>query len=102
MYRSNTMQIDGQKLTRIITHKGMTKAQISLGMGFSENYISKATTYNKITPSGMKLLEQLYGITYDDIKPQEQHQTAPDTASGITDDKLYQIIKQAILDALNA
>lgn len=42
---------------------------MSANIGFSSSYISKCCSLGKISKSALLLLEKMYGISYDSIKP---------------------------------
>ena len=63
------LTIDGEKLLKEIEKRGLTKSEVSAEVGKSYSYINKCIADKSIAPPVMKLLDLLYDIKYEDIKP---------------------------------
>ena len=95
MCRNNKMaQIDGEKLRNAVKNLNMTASEASQKLGFSPNYITKICSRGDIRKSSLTLLNTIFGIKYDDIKPdpvveecQEPEQEEP---------KIETIVKETI------
>lgn len=66
-----TLPIDGEKLKRAILSKGYI-TEISEELGYEKAYLSQTCKYGRITQSAALLLEKMYGIKYEDYKPEEK------------------------------
>ena len=113
-------EIDGEKLAKELRVRDLRKDAVSKGVGYSKNYIGYVIKEGKIRKSAMTLLESVYGINYDSIKPDEQPQEPVSDATGEEKaeqtpfdlnnealwDKLrlvlYSSVYKAVTDALNA
>ena len=113
-------EIDGEKLAKELRVRDLRKDAVSKGVGYSKNYIGYVIKEGKIRKSAMALLESVYGINYDSIKPDEQKQEPVSDATGEEKaeqipfdlnnealwDKLslviYAAVTKAVTDALNA
>lgn len=70
MCRNNKMvPIDGEKLRNAVKNLSMSAAEASQKLGFSPNYITKICSRGDIRESSLTLLNTIFGIKYDDIKP---------------------------------
>lgn len=67
--RGGNVLIDKDKLTNEIRKRGLNARQMSLEMGYCQDYISTIKYEGKISPPGMKMLQMLYNITPEDIAP---------------------------------
>ena len=63
------LTIDGEKLLKEIEKRGLTKGEVAAEVGKSSSYINTCVADKSIAPPVMKLLDLLYNIKYDDIKP---------------------------------
>lgn len=58
--------IDGAKLAKLIEDKGLTKAEASRGVGYTDNYFCKAIRKNELSAVAATSLATRYGIELDD------------------------------------
>ena len=65
------LPIDGEKLKSAILSKGYI-TEISEELGCEKAYLSQTCKYGRITQSAALLLDKLYGIKYEDYKPEEK------------------------------
>ena len=63
------LTIDGEKLLKEIEKRGLTKGEVAAEVGKSSSYINTCVADKSIAPPVMKLLDLLYNIKYEDIKP---------------------------------
>lgn len=63
------LTIDGEKLLKEIEKRGLTKGEVAAEVGKSSSYINTCVADRSIAPPVMKLLDLLYNIKYEDIKP---------------------------------
>lgn len=75
--KTNSVPISGEKLIRDIRNIDEPECVVSANIGFSPSYLSKCCSLGKINKSALILLEKMYGISYDSIKP-ETEQIEPD------------------------
>lgn len=75
--RTNSVPISGEKLTREIRKTGESKCVVSSNIGYSRSYLANCCYLGEISKSALLLLEQMYGISYDSVKP-ETGQIEPD------------------------
>lgn len=68
-----TVLVDREKLEKKLRGCEATLRAASLKMGYAENYLANAFNKNNglVPTSAVMLLESIYGITLDDIKPDE-------------------------------
>lgn len=102
------LTIDGEKLLKEIEKRGLTKGEVAAEVGKSSSYINTCVADKSIAPPVMKLLDLLYNIKYEDIKPDSTGGGTDGTASGAAGldmDELrkviYQECRRAIEEALN-
>lgn len=106
------MKIDGKKLADEIVRHGLTKRGISREMGFCDNYVCKIINRGTASKSALMLIEKMYGIAAADIvldgSAADNRETAAveskqeEHVDQIDYDRLYETIKRAMIDALNA
>lgn len=58
--------IDGSKLAKLIEAQGLTKAQASRAVGFTDNYFCKAIKMNELSQVAATALGTRFGIRLDD------------------------------------
>ena len=58
--------IDGAKLAKLIEDRGLTKAEASRAVGFTDNYFCKAIKKNELSQVAATALGTRYGIKLDD------------------------------------
>lgn len=75
------LTIDGEKLLKEIEKRGLTKSEVAAEVGKSSSYINTCVADKSIAPPVMKLLDLLYNIKYEDIKPDS-------TGGGVQTDQL--------------
>lgn len=75
--RTNSVPISGKKLRREIRKTGEPQYVVSSNMGYSRAYLANCCYLGEISKSALLLLEQMYGISYDSVKP-ETEQIEPD------------------------
>lgn len=63
------LTIDGEKLLKEIEKRGLTKGEVAAEVGKSSSYINTCVADRSIAPPVMKLLDLLYNIKHEDIKP---------------------------------
>lgn len=63
------LTIDGEKLLKEIEKRGLSKGEVAAAVGKSHSYINTCVADKSIAPPVMKLLDLLYNIKYEDIKP---------------------------------
>lgn len=96
--------IDMDKLQGEVKRAGKTMMEVATEMGFSSNYFARSKMANGIKRATALMLEKLYGIQYEDIKPEEK----PDPAEGIKTvdhapvdyEKLADVIRRAVKDGI--
>lgn len=70
--------IDGQKLTNMFNRLGVTKKEAAENFGYSEGYFTDVCRYGKARASVVKVLEKVYGIAYEDIRPDPEPEPIPE------------------------
>ena len=65
----NVLPIDGDKLRELIFSKGYI-TDISEELGYGKTYLTQVCKGRKITQTAALLLDKLYGIKYEDYKPE--------------------------------
>lgn len=95
------MPVDYNKFKKIVAEKKLTGAKIARELGFNECYFKDLSDRKKLRQPIIIQLETLYGIKYDDIKPdepkpQEPAQPAQPVQTSIDIDS----VKGAVADAI--
>lgn len=75
--RTKSVPISGKKLIREIKKTGEPQCVVSSNIGYSRSYLANCCYLGEISMSAMLLLEKMYGISYDSVKP-ETEQIEPD------------------------
>ena len=97
-----------EKLSQILTEKGISMIEASKRIGYSQNYISNAINGNrKISKAASIALEHFFGIKPEDYaqeEPQEEPQTDDDDQRYFDRMALiiYASVKKAVIDAMNS
>ena len=120
---AKVLDIDGKKLNDIILERGLKKEEMSYALGYSKTFINHLIGDSRVRPLAMEALDRLYGIKYDDIRPDEpvvepepdenveavmESQSVADSLLSSQElwDKLslviYAAVTKAVTDALNA
>lgn len=86
----NCVPISGEKLIREIKKMGVPKYMISSAIGFSKPYLANCCYQGKISKSALILLEQMYGISYDSIKPDTVQVEQDSHLAKLTEKKVQQ------------
>lgn len=71
MSRGTNLPIDYDKLTRAIASRNLDGAKASRQMGFESGYIQNVKRYQRLRKTSVLMLERMFGISYDEIKPDE-------------------------------
>lgn len=105
MTAGERFQIDGAKLRKAIAQRGMTFADVDRAMGHGSAYTSKIVSQGYYTKPARIMYEKLFGISYEDIKPdtqEEPEQTAEPVGGGTALDMegLYKTIYGAVYEAV--
>lgn len=97
-----------EKLSQILTEKGISMMAASKQLGYSQNYICNAIMYGrKISKPAAVALEHFFGIKPEDYapeEPQEEPQTDDDDQRYFDRMALiiYASVKKAVIDAMNS
>ena len=70
--RTKTMPIDGGKLRGLIHNKGFYMMDMSLEMGYGISTLSQAIRRGNITNAMAYMLDNKYGIKYEDYAPKKE------------------------------
>lgn len=92
---NNMLKVDGNKLQAELMKRGLTNYTASVKLGFSGPYLHKTCSRGTIRSSSVTLLQAVYGITYDDIKPDPIVETCPELEPQQEnhDDEMQQLLK---------
>ena len=71
MSRGTNLPIDYDKLTRAIASRNLDGAKASRKMGFESGYLQNVKHYQRLRKTSVLMLERMFGISYDEIKPDE-------------------------------
>ena len=71
MKRREKILVDATKITAELEKRGRTPRKAATEMGFNPQYFNNIGARGYIAPSGLMLLEKMYNIHLDDIKPDE-------------------------------
>ena len=92
---SKMLAIDSEKLRNTIKQINLNAVDVSRKLGFSDNYISKCCSRGAIKESSANMLDIVYGIKYDDIKPDPVIVPEPETEKTCNEnDQLVDILKR--------
>ena len=105
-------KVDGEKLSRILDERGLTQMEVSAAIGYSKNYIDNSIAWGRISKAGSIALEHMFGIKPEDYAPDEKPVVEEPVEElqaieairecGIDYDKLFDVIKRAVVEALNS
>ena len=106
------VEIDGEKLKRLLKEKGLLKSDVSREVGMAANYISNSIGYGNIRLAIAKMMEMKYGIMIDDYKrvepaPVEEPETveaSEDVRESVQIDygAIRAAVREGVLDAISA
>lgn len=105
------VNIDGMKLKKILTYKGLTLAEVSKALGYDASIISRSCTRNSMNRAAIAGLESRFGIKPEDYAPTKKEEEKPkpeDVESPqpmvleIDYQKLFAVIYKAVREALEA
>lgn len=71
MSRAYTLPVDYDKLTRAIVSRNLDCSKASRQMGFASGYLQNVKRYQHLRKTSVLMLESMFGISYDEIKPDE-------------------------------
>ena len=71
MSKAYTQPVDYDKLTRAIASRNLDGAKASRQMGFESGYLQNVKRYQHLRKTSVLMLERMFGISYDEIKPDE-------------------------------
>lgn len=71
MPRAITQPVDYDKLTRAIHSRNLDNSKASRQMGFRSGYLQNIKSNQCMRASSLLMLERMFGISYDEIKPDE-------------------------------
>ena len=101
-----------EKLSQILTEKGISMIEASKRIGYSQNYISNAINGNrKISKAASIALEHFFGIKPEDYAPEETQEEPQEEPQTDDDDQryfdrmaliIYASVKKAVIDAMNS
>lgn len=105
---SNLINIDGAKLKEALRQKNKKVTEASIMLGYSKSFLGRCIQRNSINKPALALLNQVCGIDPDSIMPDQEAEPVIEAAEqiGLLEaapaldyDKLYDVIKSAIVDA---
>ena len=85
MSRAKAIPVDYTKLAKELKKQGKDISTASCEMGFHESYLSHVSSRHELRKSSVVLLEKLFGIAYDAIKPDEPAQVMTATLEQVQD-----------------
>lgn len=71
MPRVITQPVDYDKMARAIFSRNLDCSKASRQMGFESGYLQKVKREHHLRTSSVLMLERMFGISYDEIKPDE-------------------------------
>ena len=98
MPRVTTQPIDYDKLTRAIAARNLDGAKASRQMGFESGYLQNVKRNQCLRKNSVLMLERMFGISYDEIKPDEPAATV-EAAPERPQDDMVDMLK-AIMTAI--
>lgn len=109
--RKSTVNIDGEKLRKMITSRGLSLTDVSEELGFHETWLSRCLNGNYLTKIAIRGIELRYGIRGEDYlvpepKPEpepepepKQIELVPDHGETVMDyEKLADTLRDKIFD----
>ena len=97
------LNIDGKKLNDEIKKRNLSVGEVEAAIGRSRSFLSKAVKSGRLKEGDVKLLDLIYNIKYDNIKPDknELKKAMPEIKiEGITKDELSNLIYKAVYSAV--
>lgn len=77
MVENKFSPVDVRKVKKTLEEHGTYMAQVSRELGFCETYLSNTLGDGRLRVPIIKMIEKLYGITYDEIKPDPEPEPVP-------------------------
>lgn len=77
MKRKEKIMVDSVKIKAEFEKRGRNPRKAAVEMGFNPQYFNNIEARGYISPSGLMLLEKMYNIRLDDIKPDEPEPEYP-------------------------
>ena len=108
------VRIDGAKLAATFDRRGLSKAEVSRAIGFSDNYWTKACKMGECSMVAMTALETMYRIIPDEYRLAEDKPEPAPEQTDLLGEKIiaidadsfkaavYEAVKQAMLDVFKA
>lgn len=106
MARSQSIEIDGNRLREEFKIRNLAFSDASSRCGYEASYFSKVCKLGKITQPAINLLKANFNIDYDSYAVEEtivletKKESAEFTITDEVSDKLYQIIYSATYHAM--
>ena len=103
----NSQPVDPAKLKEIFKEKGLYAADVSRSLGYGANTVSSALSAGVFGAPMITALKNVYGIDYSEYaytqeeKKPESTQEPEEQTINPADNKLYETMKLAMLDAIN-
>ena len=70
--QGNMLPISGERLKMAIKKTGVSQVDASYQIGYSRSYLANCCNLGEISKSALLLLNKMFGIGYDDIKPETE------------------------------
>lgn len=67
--RQKQLPIDGSRLINALGEKGETLVSASIELGYGKSYLSQQSSAGMTAVRNVILLEKVFGISYDEIRP---------------------------------
>lgn len=99
--KKNLFDIDGTKLKKELTNRNLSYIEVSKRIGYSDAFISNSIKRKTMNKPGLNMLETLYNIKYDDIKPDEEMEVCCESVTDkaiidVKDDSNKDILKDIL------
>lgn len=69
--------VSGERLNLVFAKRGLTKSEVSERMGYSDSYLTTASSRGEMSTAAAVALEAIYGIKPDEYAPKAEPKTQP-------------------------
>lgn len=104
--KKGMVNIDGSRLAGQIKQRGLTFAEVSREIGYTDGFINNCIARNQINNTAVKMLNMIYHIQPEDYEYKEPVQPEPEkkepeqTQAGIDYQMLFKVIYRAVYEAI--
>jgi len=105
MGKTTLVEIDGEKLEKVVTKRGLSLREASEEIGYSRWFLSNCKSRGVINKSALIGLQSKLNVSYEDLKKEEPEiikalKEEPKEEAGIDYERLWKVIYTATKKAM--